>query len=81
MSLGVGFGVSNALVGPSVVPSRLLMDLEVELSATSLAPCLPMCYRASHHDDNGLNLRTSKPAPIIKMSMVMMSLHSNRNLN
>jgi hypothetical protein len=36
----------------------LPLDQDVELSAP-LVPCLP----CSHHDDNGLNLRTSKPAP------------------
>lgn len=28
---------------------------DVELAATSLASCMPLCYHASHHD-NGLNL-------------------------
>jgi hypothetical protein len=29
-----------------------------------LGPCLPGCCHFSCHDDNGLNLRTSKPTPI-----------------
>ena len=31
-------------------------DSDVELSAPSLAPCLPAYHDASHHVDNGLNL-------------------------
>ena len=32
--------------------------LDVELSATSLAPCLPLWHHASRHDNNGLDLWT-----------------------
>jgi hypothetical protein len=32
--------------------------LDVELSATSLAPCLPLWHHASLHDNNGLDLWT-----------------------
>jgi hypothetical protein len=35
--------------------SWLLLDLDVELSA-SPAPCLPAYCHASYHDDNGQNL-------------------------
>ena len=52
---GVGFGVSKAEAGTRVSPFLLFLDSDVELLAPSPAPCLPACYRASHHDDNGLN--------------------------
>ena len=41
----------------------------VELSAPP-APCLPGHCHASHQDDNGLNLRTCKPAPNEMLSFV-----------
>ena len=57
MSLRVGFEVSCVQAMPTVSPNALLLsaDQHIELSATSLAPCLPACCLASHHDDNGLN--------------------------
>lgn len=48
MSVGVGFGVSNAQVNPSVILIQLFMDPEIELSDASPALHLP--------DENGLNL-------------------------
>jgi hypothetical protein len=39
------------------------LDEDVELSAPP-APCLPACCHASCHDNNELNLWTSKPEPI-----------------
>ena len=56
MSLGVGFEALEAQARLSVILFLLLVDLDVELSATSLAPYLPECPHASHCDDNGLNL-------------------------
>ena len=57
MSLGVGFGVSNAQVKPSISLFLLSADPDIELSAPSPAPCLPAYYHASsHHEDNGLSL-------------------------
>jgi hypothetical protein len=44
--------------------SLLPVDQYVEVSASSLAPCLPGCCHASCHDDNGLNLWNCKPAPV-----------------
>ena len=41
--------------GHSVSLFLLPVDLDVKLSATSLAPSLPAHCHASHHDDNGLN--------------------------
>jgi hypothetical protein len=32
------------------------LDQDIELSATSLAPSLPVCCRAPGHGDNELNL-------------------------
>jgi hypothetical protein len=45
------------------VSSWLPLDEDVELF-TPPVPCLPRCCHASYLDDNGLNLRTCKPAPI-----------------
>ena len=45
-------GYSDTII---VLLSLLLNDLDVELSATSPAPCLLVCHHVSHHDDNGLN--------------------------
>jgi hypothetical protein len=55
--VGTAFEVSYAQAMPSVAPSLLLMpaDQVVELSASSLAPCLVSCVQVAHHDDNGLN--------------------------
>ena len=55
--LGVVFEVAKAQARPyGSVSFWLSVDPDVELSATSLAPCLPACYHASCHGDNGLNL-------------------------
>jgi hypothetical protein len=54
--MGSGFEVSYAQAMPSMTHSLLLaVDLDVELSAPSPAPCLPAHCHASCHDDNGLN--------------------------
>lgn len=37
---------------------------DVELSATSSPPCLPVCHRAAHRDENGLNLWYYKQASV-----------------
>ena len=39
-----------------LLPLLLSSVLDIELSAPSPAQRLPARYRASHHDDNGLNL-------------------------
>ena len=58
---------------------------EVELSATSPAPWLPVWCFVSYSDDNGLNLWTvSQPQfsfikfSFIKVAVVMVSLHSKK---
>ena len=57
MSLGVGFEVSEVQARASVSQSLpAAAGPDVELSATSPAPCLPACHHASYHDDNGVNL-------------------------
>ena len=60
MSLCMGFEVSEAQVRPSVARILFLLpaDSDVELSATSPAPCLPVCHHAFHHDNNELSLWT-----------------------
>jgi hypothetical protein len=40
--------------GPVAFSFILPIDPDVELSATSPTPCLPLCSHP-HHDDNGLN--------------------------
>jgi hypothetical protein len=52
VSLGVGSEVSRMQAQPSGSSLLLPLDPDAKLSATSLAPCLPV-YR---HDDDGLNL-------------------------
>ena len=42
--------------GPVSLSLSSCVDLEVELSDSSPAPCLPVCCHASHHDDNELKL-------------------------
>jgi len=55
VSLGTGLESPEALARPSSSLSLpATMDPDVELSATSPAPCLPECHHASCHDDNGL---------------------------
>jgi len=52
VSLGVGFEVSITQAKPSVTLFMVSENLDVELSATSLALYLPTHYHASHHADN-----------------------------
>lgn len=47
----------------SACVSLLPVDLDVELSATSLVPSLPASCRTSHHGGSGLNLNC-KQAPM-----------------
>jgi hypothetical protein len=49
---------------PSLVLLLFLfsLDQDVELSATSLPPCLPLCHHDPCHDANGLNLWNNKQA-------------------
>ena len=54
--MGVGFEVSDAQARPSVSLFLLPANLDVEFLVPSLAPYLPVCHHAFHHDDNGLNL-------------------------
>jgi len=52
---GVGFEISEAQAKPR--GSFLLpADLDVKLSAISLAPCLPAGCHVPHHGENGLDL-------------------------
>ena len=55
MSLRVGFEVpkDKARTTMTLLPAA---DLVIELPATFLAPCLPMCHRAQYHETNGLIL-------------------------
>jgi hypothetical protein len=58
VSLRIGFEVSDAQAMLNVISFiSLSADQDVKLSAPSPAPCLPICYHVSSHD-NGLNLRT-----------------------
>ena len=55
---GVGFEVIYTQAMQSVAHNHLLLlaDQDVALSTLSLAPCLPVSFHASCHDDSGLNL-------------------------
>jgi hypothetical protein len=67
--MGVGFEVFCAQATPSVAHSLLSLplDQDVVLLASSPAPCLAAWGHAPHHDDNGLNLGSCKPAPILNV--------------
>jgi hypothetical protein len=86
VSLWVDFEISKAQAQtqPSGCLFLLPADPDVELSGTSPAPCLPACFLASHHADNGLNLSiVSQPElnVFIRVVVVMMSLHSNKKVS
>ena len=58
-SVSLGQALMSQKLKPGLVAHCLFMlsqDPDIELSATSPAPCLPACHHASHHDDNGLDL-------------------------
>ena len=65
MSLGMGFGVSEAEARPSGLHSvfPLPLDPDVALSALTV-PHLPVHGHASHHADNGLKFCSYNSAPI-----------------
>ena len=67
----------------SLIP--LPKDKDVYLSAPSLAPLVRAYHHVSLHDNNGLYLKLlSQPNEMfsfIRLVMVMMSLHKNRNPN
>lgn len=98
VTMGVGFEVSyirlrlhqGQKLASSWLPTEeglflLPSDQDGELSAPSLAPCLPACHHVSCHNDNGLNLWSCKLLSIecfsfIEVSIVMVFLHSNETL-
>lgn len=55
--VGVGVALFQEVCHlPSVSLLLLPAEPDVELSATSLALCLPVCHRASCHNNNRINL-------------------------
>lgn len=54
--LEVGFEISKTHTKPSDSLFLLPVDADVEFSAASLAPCLPVGQHAPRSDDNGLDL-------------------------
>lgn len=64
VSLSVGIKSSETQARPCGTLFRLHEDPGGELSDPSQAGCLPVHHHASHHNNNGLNLRTCKPVPI-----------------
>ena len=58
--------VSYVQAPPSVESSLLMLssDQDVELSASSPAPCLPEPCHVSYHNDNGLNLLNCKAVDV-----------------
>lgn len=65
-SLGLDFDVSKAHITPSASFSPWLLpeDQDVMVSATSSAPCLPVCCLAPCHDNNELIPWTVSQPPI-----------------
>ena len=59
----VGENFQNLLLAPWKLIFWLLLDQDIERSTTP-EPCLPGCYHAFCHDDNGPNLWNCKPVPI-----------------
>lgn len=53
---GWALGFQKLKLGPVALSFLLPGNLGLELSATSAALCLYLCYHASNHDDNGLSL-------------------------
>jgi hypothetical protein len=56
---GGGWALSSQNLKPGPVAHLFFLlpaHPDVEVSATSLAPCLPVCCHASCQDNNGLNL-------------------------
>lgn len=53
-----GWEVVQKLTAGLVAHSLFLVHVntDVKLSASSPAPCLPICHHASYHDDNGLKV-------------------------
>lgn len=80
MPLGAGFQVLETQARPSVILFLLPDDVAVKLLALSSAPCLSACHHVSCHDNHRLTLPNYKPVPI-RVAVVMVSLHSNRNPN
>ncbi|EDL24987.1 mCG147893 [Mus musculus] len=54
--MGGGRGCQKPKPVPVPLPLLLPEDSVVKLPAPSLAPCLPSCYHASSHADNGPTL-------------------------
>lgn len=64
VSMGVNFDISK---NPSQAHWHLLpasSGSDLELLATSLTPCLPVCGNVPCHDDSGLHLSHHKQTPI-----------------
>ena len=74
VSLKVDFDVSKAYTKPKVSFFLCPADLDVELSTTSLATCMPACCYASYHDDN-LTISKCQLIPVhLKVVMAIVSL-------
>ena len=56
VSLGMGFVVSNSQARPTISLFMLPVDPDLELSTTSLGPCLPACHYASSETGSKLQL-------------------------
>lgn len=90
VSLKVGSEVSKAQVRPSVSLFLLPVDLDIELLATSPAPCLTACCHTSHHamlpmmmimDYTSETVSQSQlKLSFIRVAVFMLSFHSNRTL-
>jgi hypothetical protein len=82
----MGFEVSKAQATPNVTLFLLPLDLDIEFSGTSPAPCLPAGHCPPYHVDNELNpVRKSQLDAFflkkLRVAMFMMSLHRNRTLS
>ena len=70
---------------PQSLHFLLPSDLDLELSATSPATCLPACQHAPHHDDKctkslKLQANHNQMLSFLRVAVVMVSLHNNETL-
>lgn len=75
VNVEVGSDVFYAQASPRVTQSFLLLpaDQNVELSASFVAPGLPVHGRVPHHDDNGLTSRT-QASPTEMLAFIRVAL-------
>ena len=80
MSLGGGLWAFRCSSQTQYLSFLMSANPDIEFLAISPASCLPECYRASCHDDNGLIPGTISQSQLNVFFLVMVSLHSNKTV-